>query len=147
MSSGGWGEGRYVVVSMAELVRIPEFLDMLSEDTLDKDSADQTLYKEVDETKAELLKDNGQEVTTNGGKFVWTRKGFSLNVVKKFLVEHLEASSEHDVEVDFVKHRTTLGEVVTCERFWTFHKDSKYVEQELFDDLNKMSNTSLFQGS
>lgn len=143
--STGWGESRFVVVSQAELIQIPEYRKLV-EESLEEDP---TTYIEVDWDKAELLKEYGMTVEMNEDEqYTWIRTGISLDLIKEFLVEHLDAHPGKDVNVDFVSHRLRplreidVGEVVTCERYVTFHKDSKYVEKDLFNELNAMSKTS-----
>ena len=104
---------------------------------------DPVMHIGIDEDKAKLLKEYGLEVEEEDGKFTWVRKSISLDIIKEFMVTHLDSHPSKDVNVDFVQHRLdSTGDVVTCERYWTFHKDSKYVENDLFTELNDMSDTS-----
>jgi hypothetical protein len=142
--STGWGESRFVVVSQAELIQIPEYLDLVESSI----EIDPVMHIGIDEDKANLLRESGLKVEEINGEFTWVREGISLELVKEFMVTHLNAHPAKDVNVDYVYHRLdSSGDVVACERYWTFHKDSKYVEQELFSDLNAMSNTSTLEGA
>lgn len=134
----GWEEDRYLILSMADMVRMPEFHEIL-QNYPDQDCQ----LIEVDEHKAQLLRDNGHNIIIRGGKEYWERKGIPLEAVKELFVKHLDANPKKPVVVDFVTHRTIDRQIVTCDRFWTFHKDAKYIDQELFDELNKMQKTSI----
>lgn len=136
----GWEESRYITVSMSDLIRIPEFIEIMKS----YKGEEETLHI-VDEEKESLLKDNGHKVVERGGEKYWVRNGIPVSAVKEFLVKYLEANPEKPVVVDFVEHRNIENTIVTCDRFWTFHKDAKYVDQELFDTLNEMQQTSHIQ--
>lgn len=148
--SSGWAESNVVVVSFADLIRIPEFKEYVRDV-----EQDQTIEYSIDEEKAKLLKEHFKEVieepfTPTEGEptthYTWVRKGLPIGVIKKFMVDHLNASPKHKLELDFCLHRTVQGEVYTGERYSMIRKGAKYVEKELFDELNEMQKTSLLGG-
>lgn len=139
----GWGDSRYVIVSMSELIRIPQFAEFM------KKSVRPATRTEilVPEENIPLLEKNGQAYETDEeGRVFWIREGIDIDDIKDFLVEYVEASPTAQLAVDFVTHRTADNQVVTCERYCTYHKNSKFVEKDLYDELNEMQKTSTLGG-
>lgn len=140
--SGGWREDSFIIVSLADLLHIPEFVSAC------KGVEAETTTISVSEEQAGYLKSEGLEISVDLGKeddtrFYWKRTGIPLNIIKKFMVDYLEANDKKHFEMLYVPHRTIEGKAVTTERYSMLHKNSKFVERELFDELNEMQNTSM----